>query len=113
MKNISKLKILLSAFAVAISLVASAFTYSHKHATVVTSYFANESHSTVTQTIGNSVPSAYTRVTPAVLAVGVIAYLNAHCPSPETIVCLVSAQGSSGDMQTNFTITAVKAGNWQ
>jgi hypothetical protein len=113
MNKIKKLKLLLPAFAVVIALMASAFTYSPKHATIVTSYFANESHSTSSLSIGASVPTGYTRVTPTVISLGLNSYLNAHCKSPITEVCLAAAQGNAGDPQADFTVTAVDNGTFQ
>lgn len=113
MKNMKKLKLLLPALAVAIALMASAFTYSPNHATVVTSYFANESHASGGVSIGASVPSGYSRVTPAVVLAGLTAYLNAHCPGPATPVCTLTASGTSGNPQVLFTVTAMKNGTWQ
>jgi hypothetical protein len=113
MKQMKKLKLLLPALAVVIALMASAFTYSPKHAAIVTSYFANESHATAVPPIGNTVPSGYTRITTAVIPIGLTAYENSHCPSPTTLTCLVVATGNSGDPQIDFTITAVKQGTWQ
>lgn len=103
----------LPVLAIIIALIASAFVYSPKHASVVTSYFANESHAAGGVSVGASVPSGYTRVTPAVATLGVSYYETVHCSGPFTTICLVEAQGSAGDPQSDFVIIAIWYGTWQ
>jgi hypothetical protein len=112
MKMFNHAKVLLSTFTMVIAITSSAFTYPRRHASIVTSYFANESGTTTTISIGATVPIGYTRVTSTVTSEGLTAYISGECFAPDTKPCLLVAQGSQGDPQSDFAVTEVINGTF-